>query len=99
MQSPTPLQKVISLLEKLGHTEDEIGEICGKLTQNAFSMLYTKAVAALYETDFKIIEDCVTDEQANKKIMELYEVRTGRNPYTDMNLYLEKFAETFISQQ
>ncbi|MBA3724112.1 MAG: hypothetical protein H0W89_04470 [Candidatus Levybacteria bacterium] len=99
MQTSNPLQKVILLLEEQGYTDDQVGDICGSLTKNAFSMLYTKAVSDFLDEDFQAIEDCASDEEANKKIMDVYTLRTGQDPYADMHIYLKAFAQTFLNQQ
>lgn len=96
---PASLQQVIDILQKKGYTEDQIADTTADLTKAAFTTLYSNAMAAFTEEDVQMIENCETDEEANKKIMELYKLRTGKDPQEEMNKFLEKFAKDFTAEQ
>lgn len=95
MQPHPSLRKLVIFLREKGYSDDEIADIAEELAKKSSLMLYTNAMAAFTEEDVAAVEKCETDEKANEKIIELYALRTGRNPMEELNLFLTKFAEEF----
>jgi ABC-type iron transport system FetAB ATPase subunit len=93
------LQPVISHLEKNGATEDQIADIIADLTQAATVTLYSQIMQALSEDDLKQIEEISSEEDADKRIAELYLEKTGAKPEEVMQVYLKKFVDDFLSQR
>lgn len=97
MRSPTSLERVIEILEQKGFTADQVAHMCNNLTKNSFEMLYAAAIKLYTTEDFAEIEACTTDVAKNKKVLEIYAMRTGNNPYDDLDMLIEKFANEFIA--
>ena len=99
MDNTPNLQKVVEILKAKGWTDEQIANMSSDLMKKASSLLYTSAIATFTEEDMVAIEACETDEDANKKILELFQLRTGKNPQEELNGFLTKFAEEFIKGQ
>jgi hypothetical protein len=92
----TPLQLAIELLRQQGCTDDNIADVAAELTTASLDLLFSSAMAAFSEEDMQQIEACPTDEEANTKIMELYVLRTGKNPSEQLESFLQTFAKEYI---
>lgn len=97
MRTPTSFEQVITILEQQGFTADQISHMCSHLMENSLSMLYSSAVQRFTEEDFAVIDACKSKGEANRKMFEIYKLRTGKNAYDDMDTLIEKFATEFIT--
>ncbi|MBI4080174.1 MAG: hypothetical protein HY430_00185 [Candidatus Levybacteria bacterium] len=97
MQPPS-LDPVINILKAKGYTDEQIGDTLAQLTKAAFMTMYQNAMSVFTEKDIATIDTCATDEEANQKIMEFYQLRTGNDAQADMNRFLEEFVKNFVSE-
>lgn len=83
-------------LQKSGKTPQEIEAIADELAEAAFKLLFANAMAAFSEEDIKTIEDTKDEQEANLTIMELYKLRTGKNPADELQQLLDKVIKTYL---
>jgi hypothetical protein len=99
MQTPTPLQQVIAILEKKGYSPEQIAEMCTSLTRETFAYLYTEAMTVFTDEDMEKIEQTSNEDETSKLILQLYRERTGKDPYEELNKLLDTYCKSFIAQQ
>lgn len=90
--------QVVEILEKIGKSDQEIAEFTKKVEQVGFTQLFLEATVYLTDDDFKAIESCEDQDQANRLIKKRYILRTGKNPEHEMKKFLDEFSEEFIKQ-
>ncbi len=85
-------------LQKSGKTPQEIETIANTLAEAAFKLLFANSMAAFSEEDIKSIEDTKDEQEANLTIMELYKLRTGKNPADELQQLLDKAIKTYLRE-
>lgn len=71
-------KKWVDHRKKAGKSEKEIGEEFAGVIRLSALEAFTEALTALTKEDRKVIEDIEDDDEAEKKLAELYEQRTGK---------------------
>ncbi|HBQ50620.1 hypothetical protein A3B42_01845 [Candidatus Daviesbacteria bacterium RIFCSPLOWO2_01_FULL_38_10] len=92
------LQQVADILKQKGSTDEQIARFLAELTKANFAKFYTAAMTMFTDEDMATIEACTSEEHANEKIKELYQLRTGKNPQEEMQKFLDDFAIGFIAE-
>lgn len=55
-------------------------------------------MALFTEENMKAIEAAPDDLEANKKIREIYKLKTGRDPEEEMQKFMDDFAQGFLAE-
>lgn len=92
----TKFNQVIEILEGQGWTEDQIADLTFELSKAAFARLYAEAALYFTDEDLNQIEACQNQEEADKKIKELYRLRVGKDPEEKSQELFNVFADGFL---
>lgn len=90
------LQKVLTILQEKGYTDDQLADFTENLTQSAFARLYGTLMASLTEDELIMLDGISDQEQANAKIKELYLTQVGKDPETEIATIIGDFANGFL---
>ena len=90
------IQEVLTVLQEKGYTEDQIAQVVDQLGQMAFNQLYAASEALFEDDDYVAIAEATTPEEAQKKIFEIYEERTGSDPQAQLTTFLDTVATNFL---
>ncbi|MBI2011251.1 hypothetical protein HYS91_00640 [Candidatus Daviesbacteria bacterium] len=98
MDQSTKYQQVIAVLKEKGYSDSQIVEFTQDLTSTSFSKLYSEAMLSFTDEDFKAIEKCIDQRQANEEIRKRYKLRTNKDPDQEALKFFDNFAEGFLQE-
>ena len=98
MQPTEKIQQVINILKEKGNTDEEIGNFVGDLYNSAAGQFYAQAILLFSEEDMKSLDSIQNQEEATAFIASNYEVRSGKKPDSEINKFIDTFAEGFLKE-
>lgn len=98
MDNKTNMQQVMDIMKAKGATDEQIAQFFQDLTKTNFARFYSQAMALFTEEDMKAVEAIPTDEEAHKKIREIYQQKTGKDPEEEMKKFMDDFAQGFLAE-
>lgn len=87
-----PLQTWLKSLKDAGKTDDEINILVYSLRNLSAASLDAAILSSLTPEDQRIVEAITDDAQAEEKMKELFELRTGMT----VDQFMEKAQQAFI---
>lgn len=91
------MNKIVDILKQNNYSDKQIEEILAGVTKSLYARLYSEAMLSFTDGDLKDIEEADEDVLSDT-IAYYYKLRTGKNPDTEAQKYLENFATGFIAQ-
>lgn len=95
----TKYQQVLETLKAKGWTDEQLAQLSEEIAKAVFNKFYTDAVANLTDEDLDELEKCNSQEEANVKIKELYQKRTGNDPDEEAKQFYDDFATKFLEEE
>lgn len=87
----------LAKLKSEGKTDQEIGQLLAGVAKLSALDIYAALMTSLTEEDMKAVEAIADDEEAKKKMEELFKLRTGMTVDEMVQKAQENFAKGYLS--
>ena len=94
----TKFEEVIQVLQSKGWDNEKIAELTAELQKAAFNQFYAEATMSFTDADLDDLDEIEDDDEAQKKIKELYKLRTGKDSDEESARFFDVFAEGFLKE-
>lgn len=92
------LKELLGFLKKEGFSDEDIQKIVEQAAQFVSLKFDAEMKAALTEEDFKRIDECDSQEEANVMMRELFGLRTGKSANEVLVEMYDNFSDGFLKE-
>ena len=98
MQTTAKVAELLQVLKDRGLNEEAVEHVKEGLLGQASEKFMTDLLGTLQEADLQSIEGVVTQEEANRKLAELYTAKTGKDIQVEMGKVVDQYATELIEK-